>query len=103
MVRYVRHNRSQIEAIPKVYAKKLTGYDGKNVLVELTLAGTTTGDVDVEFRPFLYPLVICKGCLSYCKSSFGSEASTRISALTADKCPDNGNQDDRVCISDDCP
>lgn len=92
----------QIEAVPKVYAKRLTNYDGKNVLVEVTLAGTTTGDVDVEFRPFLFPLVICKGCMSYCKSKLGTDADGRASTLTADKCTDNAAQDDRVCIAEDC-
>jgi hypothetical protein len=94
----------QIEAIPKVYAKRFASnqFDGKSVLVEVQLAGTTTGDVDVEFRPFLYPLVICRGCLSFCLVKDLGSAATRINALTGDNCSDNGAQDDRACIDPDC-
>jgi len=93
----------QIEAIPRVYAKKFgSEYDGKNILVEVQLAGTTTGDVDVEFRPFLYPLVICKGCMSYCKTRDLMSDPNRINALTADRCTDNAGQDDRACIDSGC-
>lgn len=94
----------QIEAIPKIYAKRFASkdYDGKNILAEIQLAATTTGDVDVEFRPFLYPLVICRGCMSFCKTKdLGSEP-TRINNLTSNKCADNSAQDDRVCIDPDC-
>ena len=90
----------QIEAIPKVYAKKFgSQYDGMNLLVEVQLAGTTTGDVDVEFRPFQMPLIICKGCMSYCRNKLDA---AMISGLTADRCTDNAAQDNRVCIADDC-
>lgn len=91
----------QIEAIPQIYADKLTKYDGESLVLQVQVAGTTTGDVDVEFRPFLYPLAICRGCLSYCKSDFaGSESDA--TTLTSGKCGDNRAQDDRVCIDSGC-
>ena len=92
----------QIEAIPKGYAKRLVDYDGQNILVEIQLAGTTTGDVEVEFRPFLYPLVICRGCMSYCRTRDLVGDATRVNALLGDHCPRNDAQDDRVCIDSDC-
>lgn len=91
-----------IEAIPKAYAGRLNTpkYVGDSILLEVTLGGTTTGDVDVDFRPFLFPVAICNGCLSRCMNSFSSDKD--IATLTADKCNDNFAQDDRYCIDPDC-
>lgn len=91
----------QIEAIPKIYAEKLTGYHDDSIMLEVSLYGTTTGDIDVDFRPFLYPLAICEGCLSKCMKADGLEAKD-VSALQANKCPDNAAQDDRFCVDPGC-
>ena len=72
------------------------------MLVEVQLAGTTTGNVEVDFRPFLYPLVICKGCLSFCKGKDLSTDPTRLNNLTADHCADGAAQDDRICVDPTC-
>jgi hypothetical protein len=88
-----------IEAIPKIYADKLANYAGDSIMLEVSLFGTTTGDVDVDFRPFLYPVAICAGCLSRCMN--GLEAKD-VSALQANKCTDNAPQDDRYCIDTGC-
>src|SRR5262249_54072778 len=37
-----------VEAIPKAYTPRLEKYNGSSILVEVTLFGTTTGDVDVD-------------------------------------------------------
>jgi hypothetical protein len=89
----------QIEAIPKAYASKLTGYNGNSILLEVQVFGTTTGDVDVDFRPFLYPLVICTGCMSSC---YGDIKSDTVTTTTGDGCQDNGAQDGRRCIDPGC-
>jgi hypothetical protein len=91
----------QIEAIPRIYAEKLGFLDGKNLIVQLQVFGTTTGGVDVDFRPFEYPIAICSGCMSFCKSDFvGSESD--LTTLTSGKCADNGAQDDRICVHPGC-
>jgi hypothetical protein len=95
-----------LEAIPKVYAQKLataevSGSKLDSILIEVQVFGTTTGDVDVDFRPFLYPLAICRGCRSACKSEFvGMEAD--LTTLTSDECNDNRPQDTRWCIDNKC-
>jgi hypothetical protein len=93
----------QIEAIPKVYADKLaaTAENEDSIMLEVSLFGTTTGDVDVAFRPFIYPLALCAGCLSRCMNTDHLEAKD-VSALQANKCPDNAAQDDRICVDPTC-
>jgi hypothetical protein len=86
-----------IEAIPKAYAEQLTAYAGDSVLLEIQLFGTTTGDLDIDFRTFLYPIAICAGCMSRCNSDM---VSTDV-ALPS-QCKDNRAQDDFTCISPDC-
>jgi hypothetical protein len=83
-----------IEAIPKAYADKLTDFVSHKVLVEVQIFGTTTGDVDIDFKPFVFPVSICRGCLSICQ--------TTVTATGADLigtgCNDNGAQDGRYCV-----
>ena len=86
-----------VEAIPKSYATKLTGFEGENILVEVQIYGTTTGDVDIDFRPFIYPVSICRGCLIRCMPS-----DVDTSTIYGDQCADNGAQDGRVCIDPSC-
>lgn len=95
----------QIQAIPAAYAEKLRGYAGDSILVEVQLFGTTTGNVDVEFRPFLYPLTICSDCLSTCANApewAGDRGASALLELTAESCADNRPQDGRYCIDNDC-
>jgi hypothetical protein len=90
-----------IEAIPKAYSPRLSAvYAGDSILLEITVGGTTTGNVEVDFRPFLFPVAICSGCLSRCANSFASEKD--IATLTGSKCNDNFAQDGRYCIDPDC-
>lgn len=91
----------QIEAIPKAYASALSQFSGDNILLEIQVFGTTTGDVDVDFRPFQYPLAICRHCLSFCRDEFAEDS--EISDIRGDTCPDNvhGGQDGMICV-DDC-
>jgi hypothetical protein len=88
-----------IEAIPKAYASALTKYDGDSVLLEIQLFGTTTGDIDIDFRSFLYPVSICRGCMSMCLSE-GATDSTDAPILN--QCADNRAQDGFWCIDTKC-
>ena len=90
-----------VEAIPKAYAAKLTGFAGDNILVEVQIYGTTTGDVDIDFRPFIYPVAICRGCLSMCRNAIPEDQDE--SEYVGDQCDDDGAQDGRYCIDPYCP
>lgn len=93
----------QIDAIPSAYTEQLRRYAGDSILIEVQLFGTTTSDIDVDFAPFVYPLAICRDCLSVCASDpmFVADPA-RLTELNAGKCTDNRAQDDRVCIDPEC-
>jgi hypothetical protein len=88
-----------IEAIPKAYAAGLTKFDGDSVLLEIQLYGTTTGDIDIDFRSFLYPVSICRGCLSKCVSEGSADT---LDAPILNQCDDNRAQDGFWCIDQKC-
>jgi len=90
-------NIATIEAIPKAYAEQLRAYAGDSVLLEVQLFGTTTGDLDIDFRTFLYPIAICDGCLSRCNSDM-----VATDVALPSQCKDNRAQDDFTCIGPDC-
>ena len=93
----------QIEAIPAIYAEKLVSFaeDDASIILELQVFGTTTGGVEVDFRPFEFPVALCRGCLSVCASEFAGKESD-LTTLNAGECPDNAPQDGRVCIASGC-
>jgi hypothetical protein len=90
-----------IEAIPKAYASQLDGFVGSQILAHIQIFGTTTGDIDINFKPFVYPIEICDGCLTLCQSDLDMHMKMR-SDITKDRCDDNSGSDDRVCIDPDC-
>jgi hypothetical protein len=92
----------QLDAIPAAYGEQLRGFAADSVLVELQLAGKTTGDVDVDFPPFLYPLAICSDCLSACVTDPRFADPAVLTDVNAGKCGDNRPQDDRVCVDPEC-
>jgi hypothetical protein len=90
-----------IDAIPTAYAEVLrrVAQRGDSILVQVQLFGKTTGDVDVDFAPFLYPLALCQDCLSTCMTDpMWAADPASLSDLNADKCTDKRAQDDRTCI-----
>jgi hypothetical protein len=92
----------QLDAIPAAYGEQLRGFAGDSILVELQLAGKTTGDVEVDFPPFLYPLAICSDCLSACVTDPRFADPAELTDLNAGKCTDNRPQDDRICVDPEC-
>jgi hypothetical protein len=93
----------QLNAIPSTYADQLRGFAGDSILVEVQLYGTTTGDVDVDFPPFVYPLTICSDCRSTCKGDPKWVAEPGdLTDLNAGECEDNRPQDNRWCVDPDC-
>lgn len=89
-----------IEAIPVGYADQLTKFRNKQIMAEVTIFGTTLGDVDIDFRPFSFPIHICEGCLTLCESDT-KEGATK-NDIYGDSCDDNGGQDGRICLNPDC-
>jgi hypothetical protein len=91
-----------IEAIPKAYAPYLSMFkDGGQILAEIQIFGTTTGDVDIKFKPFIYPIEICDSCLHLCAADIAKAMKTRME-IVKDRCDDNSGSDDRVCIDPGC-
>jgi hypothetical protein len=90
-----------IEAIPTEYARQLDVFVGGQILAEIRVHGTTFADVDVEFEPFVYPIELCSGCLSICKSQLDAMGRTRRDVV-GDQCDDNAGADGRICIDVDC-
>jgi hypothetical protein len=92
-----------LDAIPSAYMEPLRNFVGDSIMVEVQLFGTTTGDVDVDFAPFLYPLAICADCLSTCKGdSMWAADPAALTELNSGKCNDKRPQDSRWCVDDEC-
>jgi hypothetical protein len=90
-----------VETIPTAYAEQLNEYDGKQILAEIQIFGTTTGDVDVDLKPFVYTIQICDGCLTLCAGCISSEASLE-EIYGEGVCRDNASADGRVCVDRFC-
>ena len=94
---------AKVEAIPTPYATQLAQFDGGQVLAEIQMFGTTLGDVDVEFQPYLYPVRICNGCMSLCLNDDIMDANlTTEDILDKNECQDGAGADGRVCIDPNC-
>lgn len=92
-----------LDAIPSTYGEVLRRFAGDSIMVEVQLFGTTVGDVDVDFAPFLYPLSICSDCLSTCKGESRWAADpAALTELNSGQCGDKRPQDGRYCVDDDC-
>jgi hypothetical protein len=91
-----------IEVIPSDYAPYLEMFDGSQIKAEIQIFGTTTGDVDIEFKPFIYPIAICWGCLTICQQEIDGETLTMEDVIRG-QCEDNASADGRVCIDKTCP
>jgi hypothetical protein len=90
-----------VEVIPSDYAGYLEMFIGGQILAEIQIFGTTTGDVDVEFKPFVYPIEICDGCMTLCGSVIEENMLTEDEVIRGE-CPDNAGADGRVCIDPEC-
>lgn len=96
-------NVASIEAIPMAYARLLDNFAGGQVLAEIQMYGTTLGDVDVDFKPFRYPIQICNGCLSLCvKDDIVDNGTTLDDVKPSGVCDDNAGADGRICYDPGC-
>lgn len=89
-----------VETIPIAYAEQLDMFDGEQILAEVQIFGTTTGDVDVDLKPFVYTIRICDGCLTRC-ACLGTEE-TLDDVYGMGTCRDNASADGRICLDYDC-
>jgi hypothetical protein len=90
-----------VEVIPTSYAEQLDNFDGEQLLAEITLFGTTLGDVDVELKPFTFPIRICDGCLTLCAGNIPADVS--LDEIYGEGiCRDNASADGRICIDASC-
>jgi hypothetical protein len=85
-----------IETIPVGYAAQLDDYVGQQIMAEIKLFGTTVGDVDIDFRPFSFPIHICQGCMTVCQSSLNPADTDED--IYGDNCKDNAGADGRICV-----
>jgi hypothetical protein len=92
---------ASVEVIPTPYAEQLDGFDGEQLLAEVTLFGTTLGDVDVELKPFIFPIRICYGCLTVCAADLPLDA-TDDEIYGEGMCRDEASADGRICVDFSC-
>jgi hypothetical protein len=92
--------------IPIDYAAQLDDggdrFVGAQILAEIQIFGTTTGDVDIDFKPFVYPIELCDGCLHVCRQRDIRDKMRDEEDFIGQMCNDNSGIDGRVCIDPDC-
>ena len=74
---------------------------GSAVLPALRTA-FTIGGVDIDFRPFTFPIQLCMGCLYRCMQADVVDEGLDPIEVYGDECPDNAGADGRLCIDPDC-
>jgi hypothetical protein len=88
---------ASVEVIPKAYADQLGSFVDKQILAEIQIFGTTTGDVDVDLKPFVYTIQLCDGCLTINGCTIPTDTSLD-EVYGEDTCRDNASADGRVCV-----
>lgn len=86
-----------VEVIPSAYAPYLNNFVGKQIKVEVQIFGTTTGDVNVDLKPFVYTINICDGCLTMCRALLRRDL-TEDEIYGSGVCRDNAGADGRMCV-----
>jgi hypothetical protein len=95
-----------VEVIPSDYAVQLDDggerFVGAQILAEIQIFGTTTGDVDIDFKPWVYAIELCDGCLTVCQQRDIRDNMLDPADFIGDDCNDNSGTDGRVCIDPGC-
>jgi hypothetical protein len=93
-----------VEAIPSAYGSFFNNkmFLNQQILAEIQIFGTTTGDVDIEFKPFVYPIEICSKCLVRCLNRDITSLDMEREDLVGDECDDDSGADGRYCIDPGC-
>jgi hypothetical protein len=93
---------ASVEAIPTAYAEQLDGFAGQQILAEVQIFGTTTGDVDVDLKPFVYTIRLCDGCLTDCADCYRDGEVSLDEIYGEGVCRDNSGADGRLCLDTVC-
>jgi hypothetical protein len=93
---------ASVEAIPTAYADQLDMFAGQQILAEIQIFGTTTGDVDVDLKPFVYTIRICDGCLTDCLACYIDSELSDEEIFGEGVCRDNSGADGRKCLDTKC-
>lgn len=92
-----------VKTIPAAYAEYLRDFVDHTVVADIQLFATTTGDVDVPFNSFPFPIQICDGCLTECLSRITNPSVTGSRAeIVGAVCDDDAGQDGRICYDEGC-
>jgi hypothetical protein len=93
-----------IEAIPSAYGSFFNNktFLNQQILAEIQIFGTTTGDVDIDFKPFVYAVEICSQCLVRCLARDITAMMLERDDLVGEKCDDDSGADGRYCIDPGC-
>ena len=91
----------QVQAITAQHESYLGDYDGQRIIAEVKLHGLDAEDRALTFRPFVFPIEICYGCLSRCTSLLLEQQMSRED-FAMDDCDDNSGSDGRICWDPDC-
>ena len=92
----------EVEVVRAAHAPYLSAFDGKAILASITVQALDKDDAPVTFRPFVYPITICDGCLTRCLHQDVLDEMLQVSDVLGDHCDDNSGTDDRICIDPDC-
>jgi hypothetical protein len=96
----IRHVLSS-STIPPAYGALLEKYVGEQILLEVTVEGEAPAIGEFTAKPFVFPLEICKACLTVCSSKLVEDMRTP-NDVHGDQCADNAGADGRICIDSDC-
>jgi len=78
-----------VELIPTAYAEQLEHFDGTQLFAEVHVA---------HVGQYVYPIEICDGCLTTCRSELTDETTEQLD----EQCRDDAGADGRLCVDPDC-
>jgi hypothetical protein len=82
---------ARVDAISTVHAAQLSAFVDQRIIAEARLFGATLRNGRFTVRPFSYPIELCEGCLTRCRSG-----------TTTQECPGLAGADGTTCIGEDC-
>lgn len=91
-----------VAMVPSQYDEFLADFAGDTIIAEVQIFGTTTGDVEVDFKPFPFPIQICDGCLTGCAVKTFADLDEDRDQVLDSICDDDSGQDGRVCFDPSC-
>jgi hypothetical protein len=100
IAREAREGVVPVDVIPGNYAAQMAALTVDGVSVEVRLSGVTQSGARVASQVFRFPVSICVGCLTQCRSDFPNGSSEED--VYGDNCADDARADGRICAESDC-